>query len=272
MQKLPMQDITTLFVVVDDLLEKHSGVGRPSLLSDGEMMTILIWCSHFLRMKHIKNIHEFIQQYYQKDFPKVPDYSNFVRQGQRMIPLMSKILAETFDDEAQIRFVDSTMIPVCKKIRAESHKVARGIADFGKNWQGWHFGFKLHGSVSLDGRFCGIHFTPASFHDAQSLPFLVRGKTKIVVGDGTYGARVMRERLWKEKGVFILAPPHPKQTTKIMTWWQKMLLEARPRIESVWDILKEHQHLVTSFPRSILGYLFHYLRILLAYQLSKAFA
>lgn len=270
MQNLQLQDITDLYVFVDDFIEKRENFGRPSLLSDSEMMTILIWCSHFLKMKHIKSIYEFVQKYHQKDFPKMPDYSNFVRHGQRMIPLMSKFLAETFDESAEIRFADSTMIPVCKLIRADSHKVARKLADFGKNWQGWHFGFKLHGSINAKGQLCGIHFTPASFHDAQSLPFLVKGSAKIVVGDGTYNARVMREKLWKESGVYVLAPPHPKQTTKIMTWWQKVLLEARPKIESVWDILKEHRHLVTSFPRSILGYLFHYLRILLAYQLSKA--
>lgn len=270
MQNLAMQDITTLFVFLDDCIEKRTSVGRPSVLTDSEMLTILIWCSHFLRMKNIKNIHQFIEKYRRGDFPKIPDYSNFVKHGQRMIPVMTKILEESFDTEAELRFADSTMIPVCRLIRADSHKVARGLADFGKNWQGWHFGFKLHGSVNLRGEFCGIHFTPASFHDAQSLPFLVRGKAKIVVGDGTYNARVMRGKLWKAKGVFVLAPPHPKQTTKIMTMWQKRLLEARPRIESVWDILKEHYHLVTSFPRSVLGYLFHYLRILLSYQLAKA--
>lgn len=272
MQNLQIQDITDLYVFVDDIVEKRQNFGRPSVLSDSEIVTILVWCSHFLKMKHIKSIHQFIQKYHQGDFPKIPDYSNFIRHGQRMIPLISKILAGTFDESAEIRFADSTMIQVCKLIRADSHKVARGLANFGKNWQGWHFGFKLHGSINMEGQLCGIHFTPASFHDAQSLPYLIHGETKIIVGDGTYNATVMREKLWREHGVFVLAPPHPKQTTKIMAWWQKALLEARPRIESVWDILKEHQHLVSSFPRSVLGYLFHYLRILLTYQLSKAFS
>lgn len=110
-------------------------------------------------MKHIKNIYKFIQQYHRRDFPKIPDYSNFVRHGQRMIPLMVEVLGQSFDTQAQLRFVDSTMIPVCKKIRAKSHRVARGIADFGKNWHGWHYGFKLHASVNSKGKFCGIHFT-----------------------------------------------------------------------------------------------------------------
>ena len=106
------------------------------------MMTILIYCSDFLKMKYIKSMYGFVQKYHSKDFPKVPDYSNFIRHGQRMIP-------------------------VCKNIRADSHKVARELADFRKNWQGRHFGFKLHGSVNVKGQFCEIHFTPASFHDAQ---------------------------------------------------------------------------------------------------------
>lgn len=183
---------------------------------------------------------------------------------------MANLLTQSFDLEAQLRFADSTMIPVCKLIRANHHKVARGIADFGKNWQGWHFGFKLHASVNAQGKLCGIHFTPASHYDAQSIPHLVKGDAKILVGDTHYGASVMKNRMWKERGVFILAPPHPKQKKKIVALWQIALLRARPKIESVWDSLKEHFHLVSSFPRSVMGYIFHYLRILLAYQLYSA--
>jgi hypothetical protein len=60
----------------------------------------------------------------------------------------------------------------------------------------------------------------------------------------------------------------PSETEeKLLAGWQLLLLRARPKIESVFDYLKNHLGLVTSFPRSAAGYLFHYLRILLAYQL-----
>lgn len=75
--------------------------------------------------------------------------------------------------------------------------------------------------------------------------------------------------LWERFGTIVVAPPHPKQKQKLLTAWQYLLLRLRSKIESVFDYLKEHLHLVTSFPRSPQGYLLHYLRILLAYQVSR---
>ena len=87
------------------------------------------------------------------------------------------------------------MLPVSKPHRADRHKVAQGIAAFGKNWQGWHYGFKLHASVSLDGRLCGLALIPANVYDAQMEHQLLNKSTCVAVGDTLYGARVMRERM-----------------------------------------------------------------------------
>jgi len=91
------------------------------------------------------------------------------------------------------------------------------------------------------------------------LPKLVKDYMKIIVGDSHYGAKVMRERIWKEYNILIITPPHWKQKTKLATLRQNALLSMRSKIESTFDILKEHFHLVTSFPRSIKGYFVHYL-------------
>ena len=76
----------------------------------------------------------------------------------------------------------------------------------------------------------------------------------------------MRAAMWKRYGTVIIAPPFPKQKKKIATRWQIDLLNIRSKIESTFDYLKEHLHLVSSFPRSMTGYLLHYVRILLGYQ------
>ncbi|HEX6461639.1 MAG TPA: hypothetical protein VFZ58_00005, partial [Candidatus Saccharimonadales bacterium] len=68
---------------------------------------------------------------------------------------------------------------------------------------------------------------------------------------------------------FILSPPHPQQKKQVLATWQLTLLHARPKIECVFDYLKEHLLLVTSFPGSVNGYAVHYIRTLLAYQLLK---
>lgn len=267
-----IEDITVLYVIVDDCLPmKTKKAGRPSVLSDSEMITILVWCTIQLRSRTIKDIYEFIRLYHRNDFSLLPDYSSFVHHCNRLNPVLVRLLKGSLQTGSQIQFVDSTMLPVCRDVRADHHKVAKEIAVFGKNHQGWHYGFKLHATVNVKGQLCGFYFTPANFHDAQALPYLVRGRMKrIIVGDGGYNASIMRNKLWEDNDSFVLAYPHPKQKKKIMSKWQYLLLRARPKVECVFDYLKNHLSLVTSFPRSVNGYFFNYLRNLLAYQFMVA--
>ena len=272
MPNLLLQDITTFFVVIDDSLEKRSITGRSPILSGSEGVTILLWCSFVLCIKTLRGIYDFVRRYHRREFPRLPDYSAFVRCCHKVSSLLLSFLQKSLgDNESFIRFVDFTMLPVCTTVRADSHRVAKGIAAFGKNHQGWHYGFKLHATVKRKGYLCGISLTPTNIHDAQAVPNICDENAKILVGDGGYSTSVMRETLWREKGVFLLAPPHPKQRKKILSSWQHFLLQMRPKVESMFDTLKEHMHLVTSFPRSVMGYLLHYLRILVGYQFKSAF-
>lgn len=263
------QDLVLLYVMIDDALKQFSlpKFGRPSILSDSEMMTILIYNTLLLHQKNLKDILNFVSNYHDRDFPRLPKYSTFVEHANRLIPLMGNILSLTLAF-SEINFTDSTMLEVCTLRRAENHKVAQNVASFGKNHQGWHFGFKLHAAINPQKQFSAFCFSPANVYDAQMLPKLVKQYMKILVGDSHYGARVMAKHIWEKHHILIIAPPHYKQKTKLTAWWQTVLLSARSKIESVFDILKEHMNLVTSFPRSVAGYFLHYLRVLLAYQFS----
>lgn len=270
MLSLEAHHITDLYVFVDDSLPKTIKSllgGRPSNLKDSEMITIFIWNVLSLKQKTLKDIFKSICLYHRKDFPKISSYPAFVNHAHRIFPLLVFLLQELLSDEAPLRFMDSTMIPVCKLVRSHSHKVAVGLADFGKNHQGWHFGFKLHASIDHKSLLSQIAFSPASIHDAQMMPKILNKYCKLAVGDSHYGASVMSKKIRDDYGTIIIAPPHYKQNKKILTSWQLFLLHTRPKIESVFDYLKEHLHLVSSFPRSIMGYFLHYARILLGYQL-----
>jgi hypothetical protein len=52
-----------------------------------------------------------------------------------------------------------------------------------------------------------------------------------------------------------------------MTESQRKLLKRRPKIDTVFDYLKQHLHLQSSLPRSMRGYALHYFRILFGYQM-----
>jgi hypothetical protein len=269
MLSLQSHRITDLYCAVDDMLLKTANAkgGRPSVLCNSEVITILAWNTLVVKQKTIKDIYQWVTRYHQQEFPKMPNYQSFVAHCHRVIPDIGYVLESLLKTTAYVRIMDSTMIPVCKKYRADSHKVAKDVAKFGKNHQGWHYGFKLHASIDLHGRLCAVALTPANQYDAQMMTHILNENTKVAVGDGGYTARVMREIIWKMYGTMVIAPPHVKQKHKIASEWQMNMLQTRPKIESVFDFLKEHLHLVTSFARSVKGYLFHYLRILLGYQL-----
>lgn len=271
MPLLYSENITELFVWVDEMLPKRfveNRVGRPRALTDVEMVTILVWNVLVLKHKNWKDLHRFLQIYHRRDFPRLPKYNAFLVLCHRVTEVCFRILQRILATDTPLKFMDGTMLPVCKHKRADDHKVAKGIANFGKNWQGWHFGFKLHASVTRDGELCALAFTQASVHEKNMVSKLLGTYTRIVVGDSSYGGKDLRETLWKTRGTYILAPAFHGQK-KLMAKWQKDLLEQRSCIESVFDYLKEHLHLVTSFPRSVYGYLAHYAMVLLGYQVMK---
>lgn len=271
---LPQCDLVALYVLIDDavseLRDDVHKVGRPPILTDSEIITMLVYNTLFLHQKNLKNVWDFMKTYHQNDFRKLPKYSAFVDHAHRVLPLMLHILSLTFI-KSPVNFADSTMLEVCRLHRSDSHKVAKSMAKYGKNHQGWHYGFKLHAAIDTRGLLSSICFSGADIYDAQMLTMLLRKGMKIVVGDSIYGASVMRKIIWEKLGIIIIAPPHYKQKTKIAALWQTTLLSMRSKIESVYDVLKEHFHLVSSFPRSVRGYFVHYVRVLLAYQFSILF-
>jgi hypothetical protein len=267
---LRSQDITEIYVLVDDLVPKQTKNlkgGRPPILKSSEIVTILIWNVLTVQQKTLKSLYRWIHCYHATDFSNLPTYNGFLAEVHRSFSLCLEVLSHFMKMQTPIRFMDSTMLPVCSLRRAKKHRVSKGIATFGKNWQGWHFGFKLHASIDPHGHLTGIFFSNASTHEHLGIPFLVGRNPCIAVGDTSYSSKRFREILWKYR-ILILAPPNPRSGPKHpMTKWQQTLLRSRTKIEAVFDYLKEHLHLVSSFPRSVKGYLVHYVRILLGYQI-----
>lgn len=268
MRVLRSHHILPLYVMVDDALApppKSKG-GRPTVLRDSEVITILAFNVLTVQQQHLHQIYDWISQYHQRDFPKLPNYQNFVKHCHRLIPTLADLLNGLLMHEAELRFMDSTMLEVCALVRRSWHRVAKGYARTGYNWQGEHYGFKLHLSIDNDGRICAFVFSDALAHDSRAIPYLINQHTKVAVGDTGYRSALHKKlhQLW---GTIFVVPPHYKQKKQLMTKSQWKLLKRRPKIETVFDYLKQHLHLQSSFPRSLQGYALHYLRILLGYQL-----
>ena len=194
MRFLRSHHITKILAVVDDFLPREGASprgGRPVVLHQNETIALLLFSSFVSPQRTLKGVYIWAQTFYYRRFT-LCSYKSWVRKCHQALPHMLALLNQLLDKTASVRLLDSTMLHVCKLVRAERHRVARGLAAFGKNWQGWHFGFKLHLAVTPQGRLCAVHFTPANEHDAQQIPYLVNNHTTIAVGDGAYGASVMR--------------------------------------------------------------------------------
>ena len=273
MRVLRSHHITKLIAVVDSFLPRaatNPKGGRPIILHANETIALLLFSGFVAPQRTMKGVYTWAQTYYYRRF-NLPSYKTFVRKCHQALPCMLYILDHLLVKDAPVRFMDSTMLHVCKLVRASRHRVAKGLAQFGYNWQGCHYGFKLHAAVNPSGQLAAIYFTPANEYDGQQIPHLVNDATIVAVGDGTYNASVMRRKMWREHQAYILAPPHYKQNKKLLAQWQLLLLRKRTKIECTFDYLKEHLLLETSFPRSVEGYALHYVRILLAYQLRWGF-
>lgn len=267
MRALQKQHIVDVFVWVDDSLPKRVKRGQKPALRDSELLTILIWDGLNEPHKTLSSLYAWIARDYADYFPRLPKYQNFVAHCHRLLPVLVEMLSSLLASGAELRFCDSTMLEVCKHIRADRHRVAKGVAQFGKNWQGWHYGFKLHAAVDHKGRLAAICFTSANEYDAQHVEQLVNQATKIVVGDSHYAASPMVKRLWKRYGIVVVANNRKRA---LSANWQRRLQAMRSKIEATFGKLKEQHFLVTSFPRSVKGYFVHYLRVLLGYQVANA--
>lgn len=269
MRALQKQYIVDVFVWIDDTLPKQIKPGVKPVLSDSELLTILVWDGLTEPHKNLSSVYTWIKRDYADCFPRLPKYQNFVAHCHRLLPTVGWLLQATLSTASPLRFADSTMLPVCRDVRADRHKVAKGIAAWGKNHQGWWYGFKLHASIDHNSRLSAIYFTPANESDVLQLKHLVNPSTRVVVGDAGYTAKVTRRHIWRDFRCLVISPPRPKQVW-MMAKWQHILLTLRPKIEAVFGQLKGQAHLVTSFPRSVRGYFVHYLRVLLGYQLANS--
>jgi IS5 family transposase len=162
--------------------------------------------------------------------------------------------------------LDATAIPVSRHGRKA--KGVRPWAAWGRDSEGhWFFGFKLHGVCDSRGQRIKLRISPANGADVTQAETLLSGLRGLVVADAAYISAKLREKLW-EVGLLLLTPLR-KNMKGLASLAQTQQFKARSIIETVFSVLKDRLGLVTSLPRSLDGYLTHYILVLLAYQLGR---
>lgn len=168
-----------------------------------------------------------------------------------------------------VKHIDSTVIPVCLFKNARSHKTMAGIADYGHSSQGTFFGLKLHLISDLLMNIQSLLFTPGSTSDKDpdTVLKLSRDIWGLLIGDAGYVSGKLAN-LFNQGGIRLLMVKPYKNMKKLATKLQGLLYGTRMMIESHFRNLKMFHGLITSLPRSALGYFGNYFYSILAYQLA----
>ena len=205
---------------------------------------------------------------FRQEFPKLPCYETLLRQINAHGPLgLLLLIALLGRQEGPGTYaLDATAIPVSRHRRQA--KVVRQWAAWGKDSdRHWFFGFKLPAVCNPRGQLVSLRITPGNVADVTQAEALLSQLRGLVVADAAYISTPLREQLW-ELGLLLLTPLR-KNMKGLASLEQTQHFRGRSIIETVFSVVKDQLGLVTSLPRSLDGYLSHYVLVLLAYQLGR---
>jgi len=267
--------IVTTFSVLDDLvalLQLNKQVsGRKPSLTVSETATISLIRSEY-GIRTWKGLYQLLKNKFSSDF-RLPSYKNFVllmnRNAKVILVLINMLLQINRKKSGIIKMIDSTHIPVCRNVRINRHKTMKGVATRSKSSLGWFYGLKLHVLSDLSGNMLMIRFTTGNVGDREVLDaFLEKLERSIIIADAGYISNNLQKKAQMKGNILLTCLT--KRTKKLASFLDICLLNLRPRIEVLFSILKERLGLITSLPRSVDGYLAHYIHVIFGYLFKKA--
>ena len=277
--------LVQLFCITSDLIDfilantkqlaiQENTVGRKHNLNITEAVTISLY-RYTLPHTTFKHFYAFLRNYHQKEFCRLPHYSNMLLFQKQLLPFLLRMLgvlmgmnrAAFKNKKVRLMFIDGSDLPVCTNKRIFNHKVARKVAARGKGSKGWFYGFRLHILCDDGGNLLGVTITPGNIDERTQVKKLVGDITdSTMVADAGYIKKILQEELYKSNNVWFLTGVK-KVMKKLMTKEQHVLLKARQLVETVIGSLKHRGGMPNSLPRSIPGYQVHFVMTLLAFTI-----
>ena len=267
-------DLVTTFSIFDDLIAllklKTNTIGRPSTLTFSEIAVISLLKVRF-DIKTWKGLYKLLTDRYSSDF-NLPCYKNFVETMNRdsfvLVMFIEILLQMNNTKSGKIKLVDSTPLPVCKNIRIPCHKTMKSIASRSKGTMGWYYGLKLHVVCDIKGNLIALKFTTANVGDRKVLDkFLEELSNSVIIADAGYVSKKLEKKATKRGN--ILKTCSRKNMKRIATYIDIQQLNLRLNVETLFSVLKERLNMVTSLPRSVGGYLAHYIHVIFGYTFNK---
>jgi hypothetical protein len=237
---------------------------RP-LLSLVDIATI-IWIQSIFNICNLKSLYLLVCSHYNEVFT-TPCYKNFVR----TINIASKYLPLSFDNgKSKIKIIDSTPLEVCSIQREKRHKTMKLIATKTNNGTRLYYGLKLHIIIEPKGSIINARITTASTHDTIGhRMFLSHYPNSIYIGDKGYISKENSEIASRFSSLIYTPLRKNMKTTEIVNQKQKTYRSIRKKVETTFSLLKTRYNLVSTLPRSVNGYLTHYIRSIFMYQIRE---
>lgn len=205
--------IVNLYCEVDDFMKnffparKLRTRGPLPQMADSEILTIEI-VGEILGFDTNKDIFGFFKNFYGHYFPNLNCRVTFSRHADKLWMVkhsLFKHLANKFKDVVQV--IDSFPIPICRFARANSSRLFKGAANYGKELGNQTFyGFRLHVKINSLGMIQAFEMAPANVHDLRMLDELTKGDSGILLGDRAYLSQPVKEQLLVGQGLELSIP------------------------------------------------------------------
>lgn len=166
-----------------------------------------------------------------------------------------------------LKFTDATDIPVCLNKNGKSHHTMKGLAAWSKTGKGWFYGLKLHLTSDVAGKVLALKLTPGTSDDRAVFRQMNEKLRGLFVADAGYVSEKLQQDFFLD-GERMLLTAVRANMKKLATDLEIALVRLRMRVEIHFRVLKGCYGLVTSWPRSIDGYLTHYLAAVTAHLLN----
>jgi hypothetical protein len=260
-----------LAVKVDSLLSQlhiHTEgkpTGRPLSLSMNEAVTLgLYW--HTSGRVTKKSVYSDFRGYLKCSYKTF--VVNINKHYLLVMYLLQKLLEMNREGEHHpLKHIDGSIIPVCLKKNAKHHKTMKDYATWTKSKTDWQYGLTLHMVSDLDRIILNVKFTPANIDERSVVIDLVKNLGGLFVVDAGYVSHKLERDFYIEGKRALFIQPRVNMK-KLATKIQLAVYQTRFQIEFNFRDLKMFFGLVSSMPRSVVGYFANYFYALVAYLLA----
>lgn len=257
--------------MVGHILDENHQIKRRNrkfVLSDSEVITILV-IFHLKQYRNLKHFYiNYIQVHMKNEFPKTVSYNRFVELQRKVFQPMCVFLKMFCLGECTgISFIDSTPIRACHIKREKQNRVLKGFATKGQCSMGWFYGFKLHIVINDKGEIIDFLFTQGNIDDRfplknKNFHEKLFGK---LFGDKGYISQSLFEEMFID-GIHLVTKIRKNMKSSIMLQRDMILLRKRALVECVNDELKNQCQIEHTRHRSVDNFIANIISGLIAYH------